>query len=423
MADDFLFLGLENDVNKGQITQIYVKNGDAIQKGQNLFELEADKLSQPIIADHDGRINQINFKVGDIIKKGAVFATNSNRVTSTTPSAPMEQSESGEIKSVREPVRAPSVAPIQNQNSGPIQSNSKQEGQSLVLATPLARRIAHEMALDIKVIPGTGPNGRVLKADLINYNLNSKNSKNAPPKNGTATDNELIKKEKMTATRKAIAKAMTTSKAVIPHTTLMMTVNVTALVQLRSQLKKTIVKPDFKLTYMPFFIKAVVKGLKAFPIMNAMLDLKNFEIIYHNYYHVGIAVDTPQGLIVPLIKVTEEQDIFSLTTTYNELIMKVQNKKLTAADMKSGTFTITNYGSLGLDFGTPIINYPQAAILGIGAIRKTPVVDENNNIVVNDLVPFSISIDHRIIDGADAGRFMAYLKKILESPTSLLISV
>ncbi|WP_338968122.1 dihydrolipoamide acetyltransferase family protein [Spiroplasma endosymbiont of Lonchoptera lutea] len=416
---EFKFLGLDGDINEGQITQIYVKVGDDIKKGQDLFELEADKLSQPIVAEFDGKIGQINFAIGDIIKAGDVFA--SSNPSNNVPSS----NKSEEI--------------INKQVLSNVMETNPEKSNKKVLATPLARRMARELGIDITTIKGTGPNGRVLKQDLVGGHSLSSEAKSSklvtkkplavvPPMQSRGDDfsskpaSQAEQRVKMTPTRKAISKAMKNSVFTIPHTSLMTQVNVTALVQLRAQLKTTVIKPDFKLTYMPFFIKAVTMALKEFPIINARLDEVTEEIVYHNYYNIGIAADTDAGLIVPVIKDADQQDIFNLAVVYNDLVARVRNKKLIPSEMKDGTFTITNYGSVGLDFGTPVINYPEAAILGIGAIKKTPVVDDSGNIVVNDLLPLSISIDHRIIDGADAGRFMLHLKKLLEAPTSLLIS-
>lgn len=404
---EFKFLGLEGDINEGQITQIYVKVGDNVKQGQDLFELEADKLSQAITADGDAVIGVINFKVGDIIKKGDVFASTQVSISPSTITPPV----------------ANATPTTENETVLTTQTNQRR-----TLATPLARSIAREMGIDINTIKGTGPDGRVLKSDILASKETQQKASIQPQVQESGPINlstsNKTRRVKMSAMRRAIAKAMVNSKSTIPHTSLMNEVDVTALVELRTQLKNSTDQENktFKLTYMPFFVRAVVMALQEFPILNASMDVENQEIVYHDYYHIGMATDTADGLIVPVIKDADEKNIFQLAHSVTDLAVRARDKQIKSDELKGSTFTITNYGSVGLDFGTPVINFPESAILGIGVIRKKPIVNKAGQIVIADMLPLSISIDHRIIDGADAGRFMKRLKELLEAPLTIIMA-
>lgn len=411
---EFKFLGLEGDVNEGQITKIYVKVGDKVTKGQNLFELEAGKLSQAITADSDGEIGKINFNVGDMIKKDDVFASNEKQSTNDNVVSSTKE-ETTKVVVEKTPIKEENAL-IKDSSKVTVEINDEIKSK----VTPLARNIAKSLGVDLNKVKGTGPQGRILRQDVLMYQK-QESSNFELNQSSKSSSTEDIRRIKMTGMRKAIAKAMVQSKTTIPHTSLMSEVNVTWLVATRTQINNTITDKGFKVTYMPFFIKAVVKALKKFPILNASLDPNTEEIIYHDYYNIGMATDTEAGLIVPVIKQADKLNIFDLSLKVKDLATRARESKIKFDELKGSTFTITNYGSVGLSFGTPVINYPESAILGIGAIKKVPVVNDAGEIVINSILPLSISIDHRIIDGADAGRFMLQIKQLLEAPTSLLL--
>lgn len=395
---EFKFLGLDGNIDEGQVTQIYVKVGDQVQEGQDLFELEAEKLSQAVKAQTNGKIGQINVKVGDIIKKGDIFATSETNSNNIVNSNLVVENSKVEQKVV-------------------VSSSTVDNNDIKKMATPVARKMARDLGININIIDGTGPNGRVLKSDILNN------------KDGVKDNNIQVKpiiksggisKEKMSPTRIAISNAMVKSVFTIPHTTLMIDVNVTSLANVRSELKVSAEQKSIKLTYMAFFVKAIVMALKKFPILNAKIDESTNEIVYCNDFNIGMATDTKKGLMVPVIHNADQLSLYGVAQKIQELAAKTREGKITPSEMKDGTFTITNYGSVGLKYGTPVINYPESAILGIGAIIDTPVVI-NNSIRVAKVLPLSISIDHRIIDGADAGRFLQEVKYILEKPTLIFV--
>jgi pyruvate dehydrogenase E2 component (dihydrolipoamide acetyltransferase) len=213
---------------------------------------------------------------------------------------------------------------------------------------------------------------------------------------------------------------MILSKQNAAHMTVMEEVEVSGLVRLRETHKASYEQKGLKLSYLPFILKAVVYSLKEFPILNSRMDLENGRMIFKKYYNIGIAVDTEDGLVVPVIRDVDKLSISELTNQIMETAQKARDRKLTLEDFKDGTFTVTNYGSIGGTFGVPVINYPQAAILGVGRIIKTPVV-KNDEIVIGQVLPLSMSVDHRIVDGAEAARFIKKVMSYLEEPASLLL--
>jgi pyruvate dehydrogenase E2 component (dihydrolipoamide acetyltransferase) len=232
-------------------------------------------------------------------------------------------------------------------------------------------------------------------------------------------DEERVTRVKMSQMRKAIAEHMTKSKFTIPHTAVMDEVIVEELVGYRNEVKLLARQKNIKLTYLPFFIKAVVVALKEHPIVNASLEGE--DILLKKDIHIGIAVDTPHGLMVPVIKHADQLSLLEIAQKIEDLSTRAQDKSLHLDELHGSSFTITNYGAFGSSVGVPVINYPEAGILGVGKIDKKPVV-EDDEIVIRHILPLSMSFDHRIVDGADAGRFMNTVKSLLNNPQLLLLS-
>jgi len=428
--EQFKFAGL--DGADATLTTIHVKVGQEVKKDELLFEVEAEKNSEEIKAKSAGKIAKINFQPGDTIKVGDVvieFGENDVKATSTVP-----ETKTPKITAIDTVV--PTMQPQPSNNNGKA------------LATPLARKMAHDLGINLSTIKGTGPHGRVLKNDLLNAKTNvtdsSISSTNVPMtpqatctsptigRNITAPNINVAKIESygpvehlpLTAIRKAIANTMAISVYTAPHVSLMIDVDGHNLVQLRASLKEEALKDingPIKLTYLPFFIKAVAKTLKEdrFKLLNATLNWENNEILVKKYYHIGMAADTEKGLVVPVIKNADQLSLFEIARKVNELGNKAKTGTLKGEEMQGGTFTITNFGSAGLKFGTPVINYPEVAILGLGAMESRAVIN-NGEIVFHSFFPLSISIDHRVIDGAPAGYFMTRIKYLLENPALIL---
>lgn len=327
---------------------------------------------------------------------------------------------------------------------------ASEEGAGQVLAAPATRKLARELGVDITQVDGSGPDGRVTQDDVRQAAeaaeapeaaADTEETVEAPePAEGTSAgvrgglgtparfppesyDFEEygdVEREELSSTRKAIGKNMERSKYTAPHVTATDDADVTELWDVREKEKEVAASRDIHLTFLPFIVKATVAALESFPRMNASLDPETGELVKKDYYHIGIAVATDDGLMVPNIKDADEKSILQIAKEMNELAEQARNHELDLADMRGGTFTITNYGSIGGKYGTPILNYPEVGILGTGTISKEPVV-KNGDIHIRRILPLSVSFDHRVVDGAYVARFMNELIKHLEDPDLLLL--
>jgi pyruvate dehydrogenase E2 component (dihydrolipoamide acetyltransferase) len=296
------------------------------------------------------------------------------------------------------------------------------------LATPVARAMAKQMGIDINQIPGSGPSGRVKKEDILNFKstgLDIKPESDIIKK--SFTPDESLKQtagdvtyKPLTQIRKTIAKNMLQSKHNAAHMSVFEEVEISGLMEVRSRYKQRFADKGVKLTYLPFIVKAVAQALKHHPQLNSQIDTENNRMIYRNRYHIGIAVDAPDGLVVPVIRDADKLSIFQIAGQIGELANKARTRKLTLEDLKDGCFSITSFGSFGGIYATPVLNYPQAGILGIGRILKTPVV-KDDEIVIGNIMPLSLTVDHRVVDGGETTRFIYKVMEYLTDPISFLM--
>lgn len=301
-----------------------------------------------------------------------------------------------------------------------------------ILSTPLARALAAKLGINIEQVTGTGPQGRILKADILAFsehkpnepmkvlNLNSQpriqTTMNATSLNPIVLDGKRVK---VTPIRKAIAKAMINSKNNVAYFSLVNEIDVSHLWDLRKSIVEDVLKTTgVKLTFLPYIAKAIIVALKEFPILAAKYDELTSEIVYPTTINLGIAVDTIAGLMVPVIKDSQNLTIIDLAKEISRLALAAREKTIKSNEMSGGSFTITNYGSIGALFGTPVINYPELAIAGVGAIIDKPIV-KNGQIVPGKVMNLTVSADHRWIDGATVGRFLLRIKELLEKPEIL----
>jgi pyruvate dehydrogenase E2 component (dihydrolipoamide acetyltransferase) len=282
--------------------------------------------------------------------------------------------------------------------------------------------MAKELNLDINKIIGTGPSGRVTKEDIQNFKpANQKVDSVQKKEQSTAVfSTDEVTYEQLSQIRKTIAKNMLNSKQNTAHMTLFEEVEISELIAIRSKFKESFSIKNVRLTYLPFIIKATVLALKQHRKLNSQIDLENDRMIYKNRYNMAIAIDTPEGLVVPVIKNADTLSILQLAQKISELSDKARDRKLSLDEMKDGTFTLTNYGSIGGIYATPVINYPQAGILGIGRIVTKPVV-KDGQLAVGNVLPLSLSVDHRIVDGGDASRFINLIIGYLSDPVSMMM--
>lgn len=416
MVFEFKFPDIGEGLTEGEIVRWLVKEGDEIKEGQPLVEVETDKALAEIPSPKTGVILKILAREKEIVKVGQVIVVfgEKGEALAAPPPKPISVGVVGELEEA--PEEAPSVAA----KVEPIKPAFVSEH---ALATPSVRALAKELGVDINKLQGTGPEGRVLERDVRQF-AEAKEKPVEPVKKPVKVKKYdlygYVDRIPLRGVRRSIAKAMVKSKYTAPHVSAMDDADVTELWQIREKEKKVAESKGIKLTILPFIIKAVLAGLTEHPYLNATLDDENEEIILKKYFNIGLATDTPEGLMVPVVKNAKEKSIFELAQELAQLTEKARNRTIDLADLKGGTFTITNYGTVRGIYGTPIINHPEVAILGIGRIQEMPVV-RDGKVVVRKILPLSLSFDHRVVDGAEAARFLNTVIARLEDPDLILL--
>lgn len=419
----FKFPDIGEGLTEGIIIEWYVDKGTAVKVGQPLVKMETDKVVTDIPSPREGVIAARYGKVGETIHVGETLVEIeiAGEAAAEAPATQPEQVEekgAGVVGTI-EVASGNALLPASEEGTEPKPVAATAE-RSKVLATPVARAMAREMNIDINQVTGTGPAGRVMKSDIQNFHAPAAARSASKTPAAQALPGELIEIRPMTQIRKSIARNMLRSKQSTAHMTLFEEPEVSRLVEARARYKEEYKKEDLSLTYLPFIIKAVVAALKRHPELNSEMDFDKGNIIYKNYYNIGIAVSTEDGLVVPVIRDADKLSIKDLSRAVAEIAVKARDRKLTLDDMKDGTFTITNYGALGGWFGVPVINYPQVGILGIGRINQQPVVADGE-IKVGNVMPLSLSVDHRMVDGAEATEFLNDVAAGVSDPLALIM--
>jgi len=418
----FKFPDIGEGLTEGIIIEWHVDKGNAVKVGQPLVKMETDKVVTDIPSPREGVIAARYGKVGETIHVGEVLVEidieGQAAAEATAPEEAVEEKGAGVVGTI-EVASNNALLPASDEGTGPKPSAAGAP-QRKALATPVARAMARELNIDINQVTGTGPAGRVMKSDIQNFHAPAAAAVSAVQQ-VTATDAAgRVEIRPMSQIRKSIAKNMLRSKQSTAHMTLFEEPEVSALVDARARYKEEYKKEEISLTYLPFIIKAVVAALKRHPELNSEMDFEKGNIIYKNYYNIGIAVSTEDGLVVPVIRDADRLTIKDLSKAVAEIAVKARERRLTLEDMKDGTFTITNYGALGGWFGVPVINYPQVGILGIGRINQQPVV-AGGEIKVGNVMPLSLSVDHRMVDGAEATEFLNDVAAGVADPLSLIM--
>lgn len=427
---DFKFADIGEGIHEGKILKLMVKEGDEVKDGDTLFLVETDKVNAEIPSPASGKIHKIFPKEGDIIHVGdVVVKIDDGKDIDISMEEPRKETvKEGEDEStgvVGELMVSSQIIEDSNEREG---VNTGTSGRR-ALATPVARKLAKDLNIDINTIRGTGPVGRVMKEDIYRAKEETANRK---VKEETILQNRQIdspeikttgevERVPLTMLRKTIAKNMVLSKSIIPHAVAIEELDVTDLVKFKKEQKEIARENGISLTYMPFIIKALTLALKEFPIFNASYDEKNGELILKKYYNIGIATDTPDGLMVPVIKNTDKKGIFQIAKELAQTSEEARKRTISIDKLQDGTISITNFGAVGTTTGIPVIKHPEVAILGIGKITKKPVVVEEQ-IEIRDMVMITLAIDHRVIDGGDSGRFLNKLKEYLNNPMLLVLS-
>ena len=437
MKFEFKFPDIGEGLDEGVIMKWLVQEGDEVKEGDSVVEVETDKVTAEIPSPKTGKILELKAEKGDTIHVGNVFI-----VIEVEGAESPEDEKIGEQEEVKDELEEKQevveeetagvvgeviassevIAPSTEEYHGP----KKPEKAGKVLATPVARKMAKDLGVDISRVQGTGPNGRVMKEDIQKAKdggLKKPAEVKAPKEEFVAPvtlDDERYERIPLTKIRQTIASRMTQSRFTIPHTTAMDEVDVTKLDEFRRKYKDILKEEDVNLTYLPFIAKAVIVALKKLPEFNSELDEEKQELILKHFYNIGIATDTDRGLMVPVVKDLDKLSIVEIAKAIDEVTTKAKENKISINELRGGTFSITNYGSIGGHFGIPIINYPEAAILGLGRVVKKPIVLDDE-IVIAKVLPLSLSYDHRTIDGASGSRFLNILKELLSDPEMLFL--
>jgi len=425
----FNFPDIGEGLDEGTILEWYVKKGQAVKVGDPLVKMETDKVVADIPSPRAGVIAAIFGKIGETIHVGTALieldieavAGEKSDGSQTEAAVQMEavKEEGAGVVGTLEIAGNNAFMPASDEGTGVSSKIQNSNSKAKVLATPVARAMAKELEVDINSVSGTGPGGRVMKEDISAFK--QKQAYIAPTSVSKNSENtELIEVEKLTQIRKTIAKNMIQSKHNAAHMTVFDDVEVAELIRIRNKFKEKYATEGIKLNYLPFVLKATAMALKNHKLLNSEMDLENGTMIYKKYYNIGIAVDTEDGLIVPVIRNVDKKSIKELAKEIAEISEKARNRSVKLEDMKDGTFTVTSFGSIGGKYAVPVINYPQAGILGIGRIYEAAVV-KNSQVVVGNNMPLSLSVDHRIVDGGEVSRFLNDIIMYLSEPVMMVM--
>ena len=405
MVYEFKLPDVGEGVAEGEILKWMVKEGATVTEGEPILEVMTDKVNVKIPAPRSGKVSSILVKEGGIARVGQTILIIDDGSISPPPTPTPSKSS---------PIVSTSPAPQARAD----------EARPAPMATPATRKLARELHVDLFTVTGSGPQGRITEDDVKRAAAKSALATETPPAQKfpspkTEGMGELVP---LRGIRKMVAEHMSRSKDTVAQVTHVDEADMTELVLLREAFKPSAERRGVKLTYVPFVIKALVPALKEFPYVNASLDEQTGNIILKKYYNIGVATDTEQGLVVPVLKDADKKDIFELAGEIERLASRARSGQLSLDEVKGSTFTITNLGSIGGTFATPIINYPEVAILGLYRIGRKPMV-RDGKIEVRDTTYLSLGFDHRVLDGAYAARFMARLIEIIQDTKSLLAEV
>lgn len=488
MAQEFKLPDLGENIESGDVVNLLVAEGDEISAGQNVVEIETDKATVEVPCPMAGKIVKIHVQPGDTVPVGgtilSIDSVGGGRQSAPAEKPPAEKPSSQQRRDDRPSPSKPTVeeanvealtaddedgddAPVGNghhpaSRPAPVEHASLKRAASgpppapqrkpspvptaplvaddepqanlvpPVPASPAVRRLARELGIDLRIVEGSGPDGRITREDVVRA---VREATTAPVKATkpikqpgvpiAAVEDEdhygRIRRERMTKIRKTIAANMARSESTIPHVTNFDDADITELDQIRRESISDYLGANIKLTMMPFVMKAVAHALKLHPMLNSSLDMEEEEIIYKQYINLGIAVDTDRGLVVPVVRNVEQLGIPQIAQALQRTADKARNNQFSLDDLRGGTFTISNLGAVGGTYSTPIINWPEVAVLLVGRSRKMPLVIDDQ-IKVRLMMPLSLSYDHRLVDGATAARFLNEVIAFLENPGRLLLA-
>ena len=396
---------LGEGVTEGEILKIKVKEGDSIVLDQVLLEVMTDKASMEVPSSIEGMVKKVAVKEGDIVSIGTeLFAVQSEE----------DSSQPSKQETVNE-----DSAPDKTRKTEKLKVEKTPVPGNFPLAIPSSRKLAQELGIDLTEVKGSGEKGEIKREDLLKH---IKQKMQSPSASTLPLENfEESKRAPVKGIQRLMFESMTLSKAIIPHFTIVEQAQAGHLIKLRTEMKARLEKQGLKIGYLPFFMKALIPTLKEFPLFNSAYDTKTKEIVFKKHINFGFAVDSPHGLLVPVLKQAENKSLIEIVKELLELSQKTKEGAIEREHLKGAGFTLTNLGSLGGLYGTPIIQAPEMAILGIYKIFKQVVKNEKGGFEEKDFINFSITCDHRFIDGAVAVRFLKSFTQKIEEPSLLLL--
>jgi pyruvate/2-oxoglutarate dehydrogenase complex dihydrolipoamide acyltransferase (E2) component len=399
MAKEFRFPDVGEGITEGEVVRWLVREGEEVKADQTLAEIETDKAVVEMPSPYAGTVLKLHFKEKDLVKVGQVLVTIGEKGEAVPAAGPPPAGR----------VEARPVAPVA---AAPAAARTAAVG---VLATPKVRALAKDLGVDLGAVRGGGPGGRITEDDVRAAGSKAAEKK-VPIKVKAKYDlYGTLERIPLRGVRRATAKKMRESLDHAAHVTHCDEADAGPLVALREKMKAEAEAKGVKLTYLPFIVKALIEALKLHPTLNASLDEEEDEIVVKRYFNIGIAVDVPDGLIVPVLKMADEKSVLDIAAEIQELAKAARERTLDLADLKGGTFSVTNVGVIGGEIATPIINYPEVAILATMKIADRARV-VNGAVVVKKTLPLCLSFDHRVVDGAEAARFTRDLVRFLEAP-------
>jgi len=444
MALEFKFPDVGEGIAEGEIVKWRVKEGDQIKEHDVLVEIETDKAIVEIPSPAGGTVLKIFHNQGDTVKVGESLVLIGEKGESAA-SAPVAAKASAPAALAAAPAKkGPVIKPAgavgyleeapDLEEATAVSAPSSTQTQIVpsaapsVLVTPAVRRLARDLGIDLAKVKGSGMGGRVTEEDVRGSAKKagiSEIKENLPQVQAKVQKKYdmygYVDRVPLKGVRKAIAEHMVESVSKIPHVTHMDEADITILYRHREREKKLAESKGVKLTYLPFIVKACIGALKKFPMFNSMLDEEHNEIVVKKYYNIGIAVGSDNGLMVPVIKIADQKSLMAIAREIVQVAEKARSRDIDLGDLKGGTFTITNVGSIGGVFATPIINHPEVAILAVGRAVDRLSIDGEGKIRSRKIMPLSLSFDHRVVDGADAAMFMNEIKAYLEDPDRIMM--
>ena len=458
MPRSFKLPDLGEGIHEGEVLNVLVSVGDHVKEDDPILEIETDKATAEIPSPFTARVEEIMVKAGDTVRVGDVLITFSD--AGEEEEAPEEKKKAPEKEEKAPPEEEEATAEeepprekAEPEEAGEKEKKRPEEGRAErregpVPASPATRRLARELGVDLREIDGSGPGGRVMAEDVRAFAEKGKvekpERKEAPPREEEKKPEKEAIKEKspdlpdfsrwgevervpVRSIRKATARQMALSWSQIPHVHNQDMVDMSKLEAFRHKHKEEIEKKGGKLSLTVFALKAAAGALKQFPRFNASLDVNSGELVIKHYCHIGVAVSTDEGLVVPVVRDVDRKSMVELSIELKDLVERTRQRKVGLEEMQGATFTITNVGPVGGGYFAPIINYPEVAILGLGSIRMAPVARQNaqgrHEVDVRPMMPMVLAIDHRVLDGADALKFTKVLIDALEDPENLLMTM